>query len=70
MSHNERTLGVNKNTWIPVFFAVAACSWMPNWACHYYRLETGSSFVVGSWEFLVGLFGLTCLAVAWVVRRS
>jgi hypothetical protein len=24
---------------------------MPHWACHYYRLETGSSFVVGSWEF-------------------
>ena len=24
---------------------------MPHWACHYYRLETGSSFVVGSWAF-------------------
>jgi hypothetical protein len=24
---------------------------MPHWSCHYYRLETGSSFVVGSWEF-------------------
>lgn len=34
-----------------VFFAVAACSWMPHWSCHYYRLETGSSFVVGSFAF-------------------
>jgi hypothetical protein len=24
---------------------------MPHWACHYYRLETSSSFVVGAWEF-------------------
>ena len=24
---------------------------MPHWSCHYYRLETGSSFVVGGWEF-------------------
>ena len=24
---------------------------MPHWACHYYRLETGSSFIVGGWEF-------------------
>src|SRR5437763_446549 len=24
---------------------------MPHWTCHYYRLETRSSFVVGSWEF-------------------
>ena len=37
--------------WPRVFFGIAACSWMPHWACHYYRLETNSSFVVGSWEF-------------------
>ncbi len=36
---------------IPAFFAVSACSWMPHWACHYYRLETHSSFRVGSWDF-------------------
>lgn len=24
---------------------------MPHWACHYYRLETESTFVVGSWAF-------------------
>lgn len=24
---------------------------MPHWSCHYYRLETGSSFVVGAWSF-------------------
>ena len=34
-----------------MFFAIAACSWMPHWSCHYYRLETGSNFVVGTWEF-------------------
>ena len=40
-----------RESWLRTFFAVAACSWMPHWSCHYYRLETGSSFVVGSWEF-------------------
>ena len=34
-----------------IFFGVAACSWMPHWACHYYRLETHSTFIVGSWAF-------------------
>ena len=24
---------------------------MPHWACHYYRLETHSTFIVGSWIF-------------------
>jgi hypothetical protein len=38
-------------SWRPLFFGLAACSWMPHWSCHYYRLETGSSFVVGAWEF-------------------
>ena len=40
-----------RESWSRIFFAVAACSWMPHWSCHYYRLETGSSFVVGGWEF-------------------
>ena len=35
---------------LSVFFAVAACSWMPHRSCHDYRLETASSFVVGTWE--------------------
>ncbi len=34
--------------WIPIFFGIAACSWMPHWSCHYYRIETGSSFIVGN----------------------
>ena len=34
-----------------VFFGFAACSWMPHWACHYYRLETRSGFAVGRWTF-------------------
>lgn len=40
-----------KENILPIFFGVSACSWMPHWACHYYRLETGSTFVVGSWSF-------------------
>ena len=40
-----------KENIIPLFFGLSACSWMPHWACHYYRLETGTSFVVGSWSF-------------------
>ena len=40
-----------RQSWLRVFFGIAACSWMPHWSCHYYRLETGSNFVVGSWEF-------------------
>ncbi len=36
---------------LPLFFGLSACSWMPHWACHYYRLETGTSFVVGSWNY-------------------
>src|SRR3989442_9767765 len=40
-----------RESWLRVFFALAACSWMPHWSCHYYRLETGSSFVVGTWDF-------------------
>lgn len=39
--------------WIPVFFGIAACSWMPHWSCHYYRIETGSSFVAGNFNFTV-----------------
>jgi len=34
-----------------LLFAFAACSWLPHFTCHYYKLETGSSFVVGSWRF-------------------
>ncbi len=40
-----------RESWLRLFFALAACSWMPHWSCHYYRLETGSTFVVGSWGF-------------------
>ena len=37
--------------YLGIFFGLAACSWMPHWACHYYRLETHSAFIVGSWAF-------------------
>src|SRR5881628_2839660 len=67
---------------LPLFFGVAACSWMPHWACHYYRLETGTSFVVGSWEFTrldstasllvyTILIGINLVAISWLQwRRS
>jgi hypothetical protein len=44
---------MKKEIWIPVFFAIAACSWVPHWTCHYYRLETDSSFIVGSWHYSI-----------------
>lgn len=47
---NQHTTSATNVSWLQVFFAVAACSWVPHWACHYYRLETGSSFVVGNCE--------------------
>ena len=65
-----------------MFFGVAACSWMPHWYFHYYRLETGSSFVVGSWAFTplasvlhmlayTGLISLDLAAIALPgVRRA
>jgi hypothetical protein len=40
-----------KDKWLPIIFAFLACTWMPHWSCHYYRLETGSSFTVGNWEY-------------------
>lgn len=42
---------LKKYSWIPIFFGIAACSWMPHWSCHYYKIETGSSFIVGNFEF-------------------
>jgi len=53
---------MKKEIWIPIFFALAACSWMPHWSCHYYRLETESSFVVGNWNYGV----LTSIAAMFV----
>ena len=37
--------------WLSWFHAVVACSWVPHWSCHYFRLETQSTFQVGSWRF-------------------
>ncbi len=71
-----------RKSWLQLFFGLAACSWMPHWACHYYRLETGTSFVVGSWEFTrldsaasllvyTLLIGINLVAISWLVwRRS
>jgi hypothetical protein len=41
----------DRQQWVAAFFAISACSWMPHWACHYYRLETGTTFIVGDWSF-------------------
>ena len=46
------TEGASK-IWLPIFFGIIACSWMPHWSCHYYRIETGSSFVAGGWSFSI-----------------
>jgi hypothetical protein len=54
---------------------------MPHWACHYYRLETNSSFVVGSWEFTrfdsvvslliySALIAINLIAIVRVAHRS
>ena len=71
-----------QKSWLQLFFGLAACSWMPHWACHYYRLETGTSFVVGSWEFTrldsaasllvyTILIGINLVAISWLQwRRS
>jgi len=71
---------MSASRWLPAFFAVAACSWMPHWSCHYYRLETSSSFIVGSWDFTrsdsvlsmivySGLIGLSIAAIVVAIVR-
>src|SRR6266581_52950 len=40
-----------RESWLKIFFGIAAVSWTPHWSCHYYRLETASSFAVGTWDF-------------------
>lgn len=71
-----------REVWLQVFFGVAACSWVPHWSCHYYRIETVSGFTVGSWEFstldswisllMYGLLiGSNLVAIAWApIRRA
>jgi hypothetical protein len=63
--------------WIPLFFAASACSWVPHAACHYYRLETRSEFVVGSWAFTrtdsAFAMAVYCLLIAanlWAVAAA
>ena len=48
-----------------VFFALTACSWVPHWTCHYFRLGTNSSFIVADWTFtkLHSEISLACYAV-------
>ena len=69
-----------KINWLPLFFGLVACSWMPHWSCHYYRIETGTSFVVGSFSFSVfesilamllysALIALNLFAISYVKVR-
>ena len=51
MSGNLSMSLIIEPKFLRIFYGVAACSWMPHWACHYYRLETHSSFIVGSWNY-------------------
>jgi hypothetical protein len=58
-----------------VFCGLGACSWVPHWACHYYRLETNSTFVVGSWNFsttdsMVSLFVYSFLIAINIMATS
>lgn len=41
----------SKENFAQLFSGTVACSFMPHWACHYYRIETGSSFAVADWAF-------------------
>ena len=43
---------------------------MPHWACHYYRLETHSSFVVGSWTFSATDSVISILAYSGLVTLN
>jgi outer membrane protein W len=43
--------GLRADAILQAFFTISACSWVPHWSCHYYRLETGSGFRVGNWSF-------------------
>ena len=61
---------VSQPTFLRIFFGVAACSWMPHWACHYYRLETHSSFVVGSWAFSVAESVVSLLIYTLVIALN
>lgn len=60
---------VDWNQSLAAFYGLAACSWVPHWACHYYRLETKSTFKVGSWNFSVAhsLLSLTVYSVLIVL---
>ena len=70
----------NLHKWIPVFFGIAACSWMPHWSCHYYRIETNSTFIVGNWNYSInesivcmiiysGLIGINLLSIIKIDYR-
>jgi hypothetical protein len=69
-----------KSLWFPIFFGIVACSFMPHWSCHYYRIETGSSFVVGnlhyseigslgSMAFYSVLIGLNLISISFLSFR-
>ena len=67
--------GSFKKIFVPIFFGIAACSWMPHWSCHYYRLETGSSFVVGNLNFsifdsLLSMFLYSILIIGNIISIS
>lgn len=51
MSFSSYGNRIKNHPLLPVVFGIVACSWMPHWSCHYYRLETQSTFVVGDWPF-------------------
>ena len=55
---------------LALFFGLAACSWVPHWACHYYRLETGSTFRVGSWNFSIAESVVSIIVYGFLIAMN
>lgn len=55
---------------LPVFYGLSACSWVPHWSCHYYRLETKSTFVVGAWSFSFAESAVSLIAYSLLISLS
>ncbi len=55
---------------LPVFYGLSACSWVPHWSCHYYRLETRSNFVVGAWSFSFAESAVSLIAYSLLISLS
>ena len=55
---------------LALFYGLAACSWVPHWACHYYRLETRSTFKVGRWNFSVADSVVSLIVYSFLIAMN